>query len=36
MSMTLIKNLNEKIKIYNIESSNIYNFDEKSFLIDIS
>ncbi|KGM92257.1 uncharacterized protein PADG_11441 [Paracoccidioides brasiliensis Pb18] len=27
--------LNEKIKKYNIEPSNIYNFDEKGFLIDI-
>ncbi|ODH26226.1 hypothetical protein ACO22_04743 [Paracoccidioides brasiliensis] len=35
MSMTLIKNWNEKIKNYNIKSSNIYNFDEKIFLIDI-
>ncbi|KGY15958.1 hypothetical protein PABG_11209 [Paracoccidioides brasiliensis Pb03] len=30
------KLLNEKIEKYNIESSNIYDFDEKSFLIDIS
>ncbi|ODH48862.1 hypothetical protein GX48_05008 [Paracoccidioides brasiliensis] len=29
------ESLNEKIEKYNIESSNIYNFDKKSFLIGI-
>ncbi|ODH13635.1 hypothetical protein ACO22_07057 [Paracoccidioides brasiliensis] len=36
-SLQLVQDeLNEKIEKYNIESSNIYNFDEKGFLIGIS